>query len=56
MNAFESELNLESPGAILFDGIIFWAIKYSLIEVQMKMWYISIFIRLGKIGKSKAEK
>ena len=54
MNAFESVL--ESPGAIIFDVIIFCVIGYSLVDLQMKMGYTSIFVKLGKNGKSKAEK
>ena len=51
-----SECTLESPGSILFDKIIFEVLEYSLIDLQMKMWYTSIFVKLGKNGKSKAEK
>ena len=54
MDAFESAL--ESPDIILFDENIFTVIEYSLIDLQMKMWYTSIFVKLVKNTKSKAKK
>ena len=53
MDAFESAL--DSPDIILFDENVFTVIEYSLIDLQMKMWYASILVKLVKKTKSKAE-
>ena len=53
MDAFESAL--ENLDATLFHKNIFMVIEYSPIDLQMKMLYTSIFVKLGKNWKSKAE-